>query len=39
MNRIEWFVVGTIEDFKHVWEDRPNVLIWSAAIALICLAI
>lgn len=28
------FVKYTAEDFTHVWEDRPNVLIWCTIVGI-----
>lgn len=29
------FIKYTAEDFVHVWEDRPNVLIWCATAGIL----
>jgi len=33
------FVVNTIEDFKTVWEFRPNVVIWFGILIVVALFI
>jgi hypothetical protein len=33
------FIRATLDDFVTVWEFRPNVLIWMALFAVLCLVI
>ena len=36
---LKTFVNGTIQDFKRVWVEYPNVVIWSGLLGIVLLVL